>query len=435
MEIEILIVATDTRRRRKIIELLQDAVGTTVRLCTLEANCVEQAEGVVQRRCPGLVCADSMLALQAGGLVEENGLELAGRLEGMAPVILFSDTEPSDQEKNMLASGLIREFLVLHRAPMEFWQSAIERILSLQCGGTALLGESPEMKRLKQDIDLIAPENIPVWVEGESGSGKTLVAELIHRKSGRGGRFIHQNCSAIPENLFESKLFGHVRGAFTGADKDHPGLFQQAHGGTLFLDEIGEMPLTQQPRLLVALESARIRPVGSDREVEVDVRIIAATNRDINEAMQLRAFREDLYARLEDEILHIPPLRNRGQDVILLAEHFIAEYRRANNIGRHIGLSSELQQRMLAYNWPRNVRELNKLLMRALRRLTPDAGMITDLPGLNLPAKDLSEADFFKQCDELINQGLTRSEVAKKLGISYPTLYRRLRQRDAAGRP
>ncbi len=226
-----------------------------------------------------------------------------------------------------------------------------------------LIGQSAAMASLRRHIVRSAPSLLPVLLLGESGTGKELVARALHEESGRRGPLVPVNCGALPQELIESELFGHERGAFTGAEKRHLGCFGEAMGGTLFLDEIGELPLALQPRLLRALESQKIRPVGSTREISIDVRIIAATHRDLPKAVAEGRFRADLYYRLAGLLVELPPLRARPSDIPLLVRHFLAE------IGpQQPGLSIDPDELELLAQapWPGNVRELKMSLLRAI---------------------------------------------------------------------
>jgi len=227
-----------------------------------------------------------------------------------------------------------------------------------------LVGQSLAFRQLSSAIDLVAPSELTVLITGETGVGKELVARQLHARSQRAERvFVSLNCAALPENLVESELFGHVRGAFSGAVQDRAGRFEVANGGTLFLDEIGEMPLAVQAKLLRVLQDGQLQRVGSDREHRVDVRLIAATNRDLASEVQAGRFRADLYHRLSIFPLHVPPLRERERDVLLLAGTFIEENRQRMGL-RGLRLSPEAQAALLAYPWPGNVRELEHLIAR-----------------------------------------------------------------------
>lgn len=214
-----------------------------------------------------------------------------------------------------------------------------------------LIGVSPAACELRYQIARLACDRATVLVLGETGTGKEVVATALHRLSKRSGARVAVNCSAIPADLAESQFFGHKKGAFTGAT-ENPGFFRSAHGGTLFLDEIGDIPLPLQPKLLRALEGHEVMPVGSSETIPCDVRVIAATNRDLEEAVAARQFREDLYARLSDVILRLPPLRERIEDVLLLLRHASEG---------NLELEPDLVALLLSYRWPRNVREVGKI--------------------------------------------------------------------------
>ncbi|WP_459617574.1 nitric oxide reductase transcriptional regulator NorR [Bordetella sp. 2513F-2] len=228
-----------------------------------------------------------------------------------------------------------------------------------------LVGQSPALKQLISEIDLVAPSDLTVLVAGETGVGKELVARMLHARSLRSDKpLVSVNCAALPEHLVESELFGHVRGAFSGAVADRMGKFEMAGGGTLFLDEIGELPLGVQAKLLRVLQDGQLQRVGSDREHRADVRLIAATNRDLAEEVRAGRFRADLYHRLSVFPLRVPPLRERGRDVLLLAGAFIEENRRRMGL-RGLRLAGPAQAALLAHAWPGNVRELEYLIARA----------------------------------------------------------------------
>ena len=228
-----------------------------------------------------------------------------------------------------------------------------------------LLGQSPAMLKLYDQLAQIADSDASVLIMGESGTGKELVAKALHRRSRRGDKpFVAVNCAALPDTLLESELFGHVKGAFTDARTDRRGLFLQAEGGTLFLDEIGEMPLAMQAKLLRALEEGSVRPVGGEKEIAFDARVLAATNRDLETAVEEGRFRKDLYFRINVIQIDLPPLRARGADALLLAQHFIDTFA-ARAKKQVLGLSPGVGEKLLAYAWPGNIRELRNVIERA----------------------------------------------------------------------
>ena len=231
-----------------------------------------------------------------------------------------------------------------------------------------LIGQSPAHRHLLQEIATVAGSDLTVLITGETGVGKELVAQAIHDASPRARRpLVSLNCAALPDTLVESELFGHVRGAFSGAVSERRGKFEQADGGTLFLDEVGEMPLPVQAKLLRVLQSGQLQRLGSDREHRVDVRVLAATNRDLAEEVRAGRFRADLYHRLSVYPLPVPPLRQRGRDILLLAGYFLEENRRRNGL-RGLRLTADAQAALLTYEWPGNVRELEHLIGRAALR-------------------------------------------------------------------
>src|SRR5271165_6009802 len=244
----------------------------------------------------------------------------------------------------------------------------------------SILAKSSEMVTIFKTIAKIADFKTTVLVTGESGTGKELVARAIHARSSRKTQpFVAINCGAIPENLLESELFGHKKGAFTDANADRRGLFEEADGGTLFLDEIGELPVNLQVKLLRVLQEEGIRRLGDTKDVKVDVRIIAATHRDLNADVKAGRFREDLFYRIHVLAIHIPPLRERRDDVSLLVDHFVT--RNNARLGTHIrGVSNEARKLLLEYAWPGNVRELENTIERAMVLGETDVVDVTDLP-------------------------------------------------------
>ena len=243
----------------------------------------------------------------------------------------------------------------------------LKRAVDERFGFANLIGKSPVMRQLYDLIERIAPSSAPVLVLGESGTGKELVARAIHYGGPRASSpLVAINCAAIPENLLESELFGHTRGAFTGAATAAKGLFAEADGGSLFLDEIGEIPVALQAKLLRALETSSVRPVGGGAERKVDVRIIAATNQDLAHAVQEKRFREDLYYRLHVIPVRLPPLRARREDIPLLVEHFLARYAERHPDQGAREVAPEAMRRLIELPWPGNVRELETAIERLL---------------------------------------------------------------------
>jgi len=295
-----------------------------------------------------------------------------------------------------------------------------------------LIGEAAATKVLRDMITRVAPSDATVLLRGESGTGKELAARSIHRRSQRSDMaFIPVNCAAIADSLLESELFGYRKGAFTGADKDREGLFEAARGGTIFLDEIGEASLAVQAKLLRVLEEKTINRVGDPMERAVDVRVIAATNRPLEEAIAAREFREDLYYRLLVFPVDLPPLRDRADDILLLVDHFLAQLGRTN-----YSLSAKTVAKLRAYRWPGNVRELRNLMERA-HIMAGEGKLLDEHVLLDVAAAHTGEApgadlNLDNNARRLITAALQRaggnkSEAAKMLGITRRTLYSRLK--------
>lgn len=326
---------------------------------------------------------------------------------------------------NLLVRALVR---VRRQATLEQQHQRLKQ----SAGDTdELIGESPAMLDLKSRIRRVARAAGCVLIRGESGAGKELVARAVHRSSQRYDRpMLSVNCAAIPVDLMESQLFGHKKGAFTSADSDHIGFFQQADSGTLFLDEVGELTLEGQAKLLRILEGHPFLPVGGIHEVKVDVRVIAATNRDLREYVSEKKFREDLYYRLSVFELYVPPLRERGKDIEMLLRHFLDHFKRIH--GRpDLDLSDEARQHLLSYQWPGNVRQMRNVIDSAIVMAEGKRIEVEDLAlrGTSSDALDSLRIDHWEQ--RLIREALQRTEgnvpeAAKLLGISRATLYRKI---------
>lgn len=347
-------------------------------------------------------------------------------------------------EMDMLALTLQRA--VRHRQLQEKVQvlsEAVERTKRFD----ELIGASPGMQRLYDQLTRIADSKASVLITGESGTGKELVARSIHNRSRRDRPFVAVNCAALPETLLESELFGHTKGAFTDARADRKGLILQADGGTLFLDEIGEMPLAMQPKLLRALEENVLRPVGGDKELSFDIRLLTATNRDLETALEEGRFREDLFFRVNVIQLDIPPLRSRGTDTLLLAQHFVELFaaRADKNV---VGISKAVAEKLLTYTWPGNVRELRNAMERAVALTRYDKLATEDLSEKirNYQSSQVfiggSDPEEFVSLEEVERRYIqhvvasvdgNKTLAARILGLDRKTLYRKLRQYGAAG--
>ncbi len=255
----------------------------------------------------------------------------------------------------------------------------LQRDAELRDGGSQLIGTSAPLQRVRQEIELVAPSDFAVLITGETGVGKELVARAVHQHSARSERpLIHVNCAALPETIVESELFGHLRGAYTGATTDRAGKFEVADKGTLFLDEIGELPLSVQPKLLRALQEGEVQRVGSDKLLRVNVRVVAATNRDLEREVENGKFRADLFHRLNMYPIHVPPLRERRADIALLAGFFLDSYRRRLGLGP-VRLNDAARQALTNADWLGNVRELDHVLGRAVLRCAGAGGRAAPL--------------------------------------------------------
>src|SRR5213594_3999550 len=322
------------------------------------------------------------------------------------------------------------ERAVQHRA-LRSEVERLRRVVDDAEGFGELLGGSAPMKRVYDLLERVVSSDATVLVTGESGTGKELVARALHRRGRRSaGPFVALNCAALPEGLLESELFGHARA----------GLFQQAHGGTLFLDEIADLPPSLQPRLLRAIQERSVRPLGADHEVPVDVRIVAATNRDLEAAVEEGRLREDLYFRLNVIRVELPPLRVRGRDILLLAQRFVGQY--AREMTKPVcGLSPAVAERLLAYAWPGNVRELQNCMERAVALAAGERVGVHDLPeGIRdyrrthvlvagadpeeLVTLEEVERRYILRVIEAV--GGHRTRAAQVLGLDRKTLYRKL---------
>jgi DNA-binding NtrC family response regulator len=302
----------------------------------------------------------------------------------------------------------------------------------------SMIGNSGPMQEVYDRVMRVAPTEATVLVTGESGTGKEMVAQTLHVLGPRRkGPFVPVNCSAVPSNLIESELFGHERGSFTGATQQHRGVFERASGGTLFLDEITEMPAELQARLLRVLEAHTITRVGGEDAVPVDVRLVAATNRSPEQAVKQGALRQDLYYRLNVFPIPLPPLRDRGEDIVLIAEHFLDELNQSSGVVKR--LSASARERLLRYGWPGNVRELRNVVQRdhimSADELRMDALVATvadsaapgavkaDGIGVGMPLVEVERRMILATLEHC---GGDKKQAAQVLGISLKTLYNRL---------
>ena len=387
-----------------------------------------------------------------------NGIELTNRLRQNrpdTPVIVITSygsletaiaairagaydfiTKPVDIEiLSITLDGAIK-YRLLHKE-VQLLRKAVQQAEGFE----DFTGESVPMKRVFSLLDKAAATDVTVLITGDSGTGKELVARALHRRSKRqGGPFVAVNCSALPENLLESELFGHVRGAFTDAKSTRVGLFGKANKGTLFLDEISDMPIGLQAKILRTLEERTARPVGGNSETPFDVRIVAATNCDLARLVEEKRFREDLYYRLNVVHIEMPPLRERGRDILLLASHFTEHF--ASQMQMDVtGLSTPAAEKLLNYSWPGNVRELKNSIERAVALTGTNKLTVDDLPERIRDYKTAHAIVNIDNPSELVTLAVleqryiqrvlyvadgNKAQAARILGIDRKSLYRKL---------
>lgn len=426
-------------------------------------------------RKPGHVCtvrhsaAEAMAELEGGrfdvivtDLMMENGpagmmiLEVARTRQPWAKTIMVTAHGDIPTAKEAIRGGAydfiekpldldVFRNLVNRAAEAAVLRSQVDSLsdqLNREYSYEGIVGASPSIRQVVRTVQQIAPTDIPVLLIGETGTGKDLVARVIHQNSRRRGqRFKPVNCAAFTESLLESELFGHVKGAFTGAEKNTEGVFEYASGGTLFLDEIGDMPLGMQSKLLRVLESGEVVRVGSNEPRTVDVRFVSATHHDLPAMVKAGTFRQDLFFRIKGAEIHLPPLRDRREDIPLLAQHQINLLNQRT--GRHIiGVKDEAIRKLTAYDWPGNVRQLNRVielmcvfaedgqeldLAHLPSEIADDAGRAA--PGsTSLAGIDLAEIEKRAIRETLKLTGGNREQAAKMLGIGERTLYRLLKE-------
>ena len=427
-------------------QVIRDAVSKLLRRNGYDVSAVESVEAaletheltdfhllIVDIRLPGRPGTDLIsLASPVPVLIMTSYASVSSAVEAMKQGAADYIAKPFDHEELLV---VISQILKQNRQDRA--RQALEQDVAESWPTDGMIGESPAMQAVFQNIQKVAPTTASVLILGESGTGKELVARAIHARSPRReAPFVAVNCAAIPENLVESELFGHVKGAYTGADQARAGLIQSADGGTLFLDEIAELPLPIQARLLRVLQDGELRRVGSEKTLHVDVRILAATNRNLQQMVDEENFRNDLFFRLQVVELQLPPLRERGEDLRLLAEHLLHKTcKRLNRPCMH--LAEDTLAMLHDYHWPGNVRELENAIERAA--ILSDGEMVTaESLGIPLhPAStatpeeangDLSLEDYFIQFITRHQGRMTETELAQQLGISRKTLWQK-RQR------
>ncbi|MCB1023112.1 MAG: sigma-54-dependent Fis family transcriptional regulator [Acidobacteria bacterium] len=426
-----ILVVDDEKSQREILELILSGEGYDV----TTASSGEAAMKFVADRHFDLVLTDFKMT----GM---SGLDLLKELTDFDKsiiVVLLTAHGSVDSAVDALRLGAF-DYLQKPYDSEKLLETISRALNKLSKLDVEIISVSPEMDRVKKLILKIANSNSTVLVRGESGTGKELIARSIHINSSRADQIFQAvNCAAINENLLESELFGHQKGSFTGAVSDKKGLFEVADGGTLFLDEIGELDISLQAKILRALQEKQIRRVGGTKEIEVDVRVVAATNRDLLKMTKDGRFREDLYYRLNVLSLEIPPLRERESDISLLIEYFIKKSTRDTK--REITIDKGARKILENYNYPGNVRQLESAIERAILLCENDTVTVEDLPPEMLQREELGEAgvfilppggvDFEDVERTLIEQAMERTDhnitkSAKLLGLTFRTLQYRL---------
>lgn len=433
-----LLIVEDEPPQRQLLAGFLGTLGYRI----AEAGTAEEALESIRRHPPDLVLLDVRLPGRSGLEALPEIRKLADRL----PVILI--TAHADLRQAVAAMKTGAEDYLVKPLDLDELEAAIQDALGQASHETGarptsaslkqrlpagVVCESAAMTRVVETAAVVAPSNAPVLITGPSGVGKEVVARLIHQWSPRAhAPLVAANCAGLPESLIESELFGHTRGAFTGATQARAGLFRAAHGGTLFLDEIGELPLHLQPKLLRALESGQITPVGSEQPVEVDTRFIAATNRDLAEEVAAGRFREDLYYRINVVELAVPPLVERYDDILPLARQFAQQF-----AGTPVRFSPQTVGCLLAHHWPGNVRELRNAMQRACllcrgdvilpEHLPPQIARTTARAPSSSTSGRLSQVERATILATLAECQGNRTQAAKKLGISRRALIYKLR--------
>ena len=438
---KLLIVDDEPIIRESLGEFLTQE-GFAVTVCASAEDALIQA----RKTCFDLVLCD----VQLPGI---DGLEFLNRLLKISPetfvmlitaygtvenaVAAFPAAGPTMPMKPILLDEVLAKIRrLLQYRELYLDNQWLRRELNREIEQEAIIGKSLAMKRIFDIVRKVAPTRSTVLLAGESGTGKEILARAIHRQAyNADGRFVAINCAAIPHDLLENQLFGHRKGAFTGADRDQAGVFVHAGAGTVFLDEIAELPMATQAKLLRAIEQKEILPVGANEPIAVEARILAATNKQLAKEVEAGRFREDLYYRLNVVCITLPPLRERREDIPDLVEFLLAKH--ARTLGKHIGgVSHEAMQLLLACYWKGNIRELDNALQRAVilgegpiltpEDLPPDLAPPPDNPHL---VDDLGEAvrRFEKQhIERLLGHITDKKEAARRLGVSLSSLYRRI---------
>jgi DNA-binding NtrC family response regulator len=433
-----ILVVDDEKNQRDILQLILvgelDDTGSPLYDVTA-ASSGQEALALFKRGRYHLVLTDLKMA-GMDGIKLLNELSI---LDSSTPVILMTAHGSIDSVKDALRGGAF-DYLEKPLDRSKLLDVLNKAVAQMHAVDEEIVGVSDAIERVKKMIVKVAGSSSTVLIRGESGTGKERIARAIHKASPRANeRFQAVNCAAINENLLESELFGHERGSFTGAHAEKKGLFEIADRGTLFLDEIGDLNIAMQAKLLRALQEREIMRVGGTRPIKVDVRVLAATNRDLEAMVKDNRFREDLYYRLNVIPIDVPPLRQRRDDIRVLMDYFLRKHSRPS--GRQMRLSNEAQRLILDYAWPGNVRQLESAIERALLLAEGDEITVEDLPveirhgaqtegtgGFRLPPEGISfeelERSLIIQAMEQTGWNITRA--AKLLGLSFRTLQYRL---------
>lgn len=443
--IQILVVDDEQGIRESLQGVLEDE-GYTVQT----AGTAEKALEELQRRSYEVVLLDVWLPGMDGLAALEHILAIP--LPDRPSVVMISghgSIETAVRATKLGAFDFLEKPLTIEKVTVTIQNALkqrkleveVERLKGASGEERTILGISVPMRALRQQLELMAKTNGRVLIIGESGSGKELVAHAIHRMSPRwNGPFVEVNCAAIPEDLIESELFGHRKGSFPGALEDKIGKFERADGGTLFLDEVGDMSLKTQAKVLRALDEGRFQPVGADDSIQVDVRVVAATNKNLEDEIERGNFREDLFYRLNVIPFHVPPLRERVEDVRLLAEHYLAEF--TSSYGRKAKeLTQEAYRVLEEYSWPGNVRELKNLMERIVimnpqtrveARQIPLNGARRTVPerpverfGSLQEVREAAEREYILKKLEETRNNITKT--AELLGLERSHLYRKMK--------
>lgn len=436
---------------RRMVNTLQRALTTDSVHITGTTSGME-ALGLVRQSSFDLVITD-LLMPEVDGLAVTRGIH---NIDPTVPIIVLTGNGSIDSAVEAMRAGAFDYLLKPIRMPelrliagraLESREVIVENKnlrerLKAFVAKDLIIGKSPRMRELLTTMEQVAPSTATVLITGDTGTGKELVADTLHNLSPRAdAALVKVNCGALPESLIESELFGHVKGSFTGAVRDHTGRFELANGGTLFLDEIGEMSPPSQVRLLRVLQEGIFERVGGTKPTQVDVRVVAATNQNLVDLVKQGLFREDLYYRIHVICLHLPPLRERREDVVLLANHFMRRYAERNSKDIR-GIGEEALARLQAYNWPGNIRELENAIEHGVVLAKGDRITVEDLPthvrdkqplsprgDIAIPlgwSLDRAEAEIIRETLERF--GGDKEAAANILGCSERTLYRKLRE-------